>query len=162
MNMVSAYGCLLVLALTATAMVTDSAVAESTWTIGINHSLAAGARALQTGDYTGGIHLTLEGLKSESAPRNRARAFSNLCAGYTADRQYAKAIRYCDMAIEIDDRNWRTFNNRALAHLGEGRIDAAKRDLHQGRSLNPDSSNLDKVAQLIDVQNERLLLALQG
>ncbi len=66
------------------------------------------------------------------------------------------------MAIELDDRNWRIYTNRALAHLGKGRIDAAKRDLAKGLSLNPESQKLTRVAELIQAQDMRLLIAVEN
>jgi tetratricopeptide (TPR) repeat protein len=146
MNRLSAYWCFLILALAAA----GGAAAENAQTIGVNSDLSAGSRALQFGNFSEGIRLTLEGLRSESSPRSRARAHSNLCAGYTAMRRYGEAIEHCDRALEINDRNWRTYNNRALALLGMGRIAAARRDLEKGLSLNPGSPSLTKVARLID------------
>jgi len=127
----------------------NSSEPDSITVIGTNKDLSEGARALQLGDFEEGIRLTISGLKSESSPRNRASGLSNLCAGYTALAQLADAIDSCNKAIEIDERNWHAFNNRALAHLGLGDIDAAKRDLQDGLRLNPDSRKLREVAEMI-------------
>ncbi len=142
--------------------VIQPAVPQSRHVIGMNQYLSDGARALEIGDYEEGIRLTLEGLKFVTSPRNRVSALNNLCAGYTANRQFDEAMRNCDMAIELDDRNWRIYNNRALAHLGKGRIDAAKRDLAKGLSLNPESQKLTRVAELIQAQDMRLLIAVEN
>ena len=134
-------------------------IAESAFTFGSNPQLSAGARALQIGNYPEGINLTLAGLKTESSLLGRARALSNLCAGYTATHQYELALGYCNSAIEINDRNWRSYNNRALAFLGMGQIAAARRDLEQGLLLNPDSSSLGKVAKMIEAHSRALKTA---
>ena len=135
------------LAFSATA---DAADSESTTIIGVNAGLSDGARAMQMGDFEEGIRLTIAGLKVESSPRNRASGLSNLCAGYTAAKQYSKAIDSCTQSLRIDKRNWHAYNNRALAYLGQGEIDAAKRDLQDGLRLNPESSKLLQVAERIE------------
>lgn len=138
-----AFFCLLITA------AAHAAEPESTTVIGINEDLSAGARALQMKDYETGIELTLAGLKFESSRKNRASGLSNLCAGYTALKKYVEAIESCNEAIEIDERNWHAFNNRALAHLGRGDIEAAERDLREGLRLNPDSRKLRDVGEMI-------------
>ena len=145
------------LAFTATA---DAADPESTTIIGVNADLSDGARAMQMGDFEEGIRLTIAGLKVESSPRNRASGLSNLCAGYTAAKQYAKAIDSCTQSLRIDKRNWHAYNNRALAYLGQGEIDAAKRDLQDGLQLNPDSGKLHRVAQWIEASERPPPLAI--
>jgi tetratricopeptide (TPR) repeat protein len=98
---------------------------ESTTVIGVNEDLADGARALQMGDFEEGIRLTIAGLKVETSPRDRASGLSNLCAGYTAAKQYAEAIDSCSQSLRIDAENWQAYNNRALAYLGNGSQAAA-------------------------------------
>ena len=127
---------------------------DSTTVIGVNPDLSAGARALQMKDYEEGVRLTIEGLKFEASRRNRASGLSNLCAGYTALRQYDEAIDSCNQAIEIDNYNWHAYNNRALAHLGRGDLEAARRDLQAGQRLNPDSNKLLKVEEMIVAQEQ--------
>ena len=122
---------------------------DSITVIGSNKELSDGATALQFGDFEEGVRLTLRGLKFEASPRDRASGLSNLCAGYTALTQFAAAIESCNKAIEIDSGNWHAFNNRALAYLGRGDVDAAKRDLQVGLRLKPDSSKLRQVGEWI-------------
>lgn len=133
---------------------------ESTTVIGVNEDLSAGARALQMKDYEEGIRLTIEGLKFESKRRNRVSGLSNICAGYTGLRQYAEALENCDEAIELDDKNWHAFNNRALAYLGQGDIEAAKRDLEAGLKLNPGSRKLLQVAEMIEAREQEPPVAI--
>jgi tetratricopeptide (TPR) repeat protein len=132
---------------------------ESTHTIGADPNLSAGARALQMGNYAEGIRLTLQGLKLGSVPRHRASALNNLCAGYVANQQFAEAIRRCSEAIEIEGRNWRMYNNRALAYLGIGQVGLAARDAEKGLALNADGRTLIRVQAMIREQGARLLLA---
>lgn len=129
--------------------------------IGTDPSLTAGAHALRMGDFEEGLSLTIEGLNSTMTMtlRDRAGALSNLCAGYLGIGQYVKALESCDQALELNDRNWRIYNNRALALLGAGRIVAARDDLEKGLALNPDSSTLARVAVLIDAQARSRVVA---
>ena len=101
------------------------------------------------------IGLTVAGLKFEASQQNRASGLSNLCAGYTALKQYTNAIESCNQALIIENRNWHAFNNRALAYLGRGEIDAAKRDLQEGLRLNPDSGKLREVAEMIEARERQ-------
>ena len=130
--------------------------------IGSNPSLSAGAQALQIGDYEQGLKLTLEGLHSATMPRERASAYSNLCAGYLGIRQFDKALEACDKALDFNDRNWRIYNNRALALLYAGRIVAAGEDLEKGLAINPDSATLAKVSVLIDEQKRIRVVATES
>jgi Tfp pilus assembly protein PilF len=88
--------------------------------IGGNELLQKGADALRDGDFVRGIELTTEGLRRPNSPRDIAAAYSNLCAGFVGIRQYDTALAKCDEALKIDARNWRTWNNRAAAHIGKG------------------------------------------
>jgi len=127
--------------------------------IGTNPNLSDGATALRFGDYEEGLRLTLDGLSSVLTLRDRARALSNLCAGYLGLGQFVEALEACDKALELSDRNWRTYNNRALALLGTGRLVAARVDVDKGQVLNPDSSLLGKTASLIEAREQRQLIA---
>ena len=120
--------------------------------IGTDPSLSAGAFALRTGQFEEGVNLTLDGIDSVMTSHDRASAFSNLCAGYLGTRQFVKALEACDKALDFNDRNWRIYNNRALALLNTGRINAAREDLEKGFAINPDSPTLAKVAEMIDSQ----------
>jgi tetratricopeptide (TPR) repeat protein len=133
---------------------------ESTTVIGVNKDLSDGAMALRMGNFEEGIRLTIAGLKFESSPQDRASGLSNLCAGYTAAKQYAEAIESCNQSLKIDNRNWHAYNNRALAYLGQGQIEAAKRDLEDGLRLNPDSRKLLQVQQWIEASEQLPPLAI--
>ena len=128
-------------------------------TIGLDPSLSAGEYALCTGRYDEGVALTLEGINSIKTSRDQASAFNNLCAGYVGTRQYTEALEACDKALVADDRSWRIYNNRALALLGNGRIEAARDELKKGFEINPDSPTLARVAEMIDAQAASQLIA---
>ncbi len=125
---------------------------SSRTTIGMDPGLNEGAVALRLGDFEAGVRLILGGLESTLTLRDRANALSNLCAGYVGAEQFVKALESCDRALELSARNWRIYNNRALALLGLGRIAAAREDVEKGLALNPDSVTLARVAGLIDKQ----------
>ena len=126
----------------------------STSVIGSDPSLSAGARALQLGQYQTGVELTRQGLKSAQSFRDRASAYSNLCAGLLGLNRIEEALQACDEALSLNARNWRVYNNRAIALLKSGQLHAARESLHKGLALNPDSPTLAKVASLIEAETE--------
>lgn len=131
--------------------------ADNLFVLGTNSALSDGAQALFAGDYERGIELTLEGLKSEHAPGQRTAALSNLCAGYVGAKRYAEAEAACSEAISLRASNWRAFNNRAIAYLGQGNLPAASKDVVAGLTLHPDSRQLHKVQALIDARKPVML-----
>ena len=119
-----------------------------------NVDLSDGAEALRSGDAEAGVKLTERGMGVARNARERYAALSNLCAGYVMLRDYKTAMHYCDLAIEHNKRNWRAYNNRALAFLKSGNSAAAEQDLESGLALNPNSSSLRKVKELIAQENQ--------
>jgi len=131
----------------------------STTVIGQNEALAAGSRALQLGSYEEGVRLTQRGLASETRRMNRARGFSNLCAGYAGTREYENALDACREALAINDRNWRTYNNLALVLTGLDRAHEARRALGRAFELRPDSPTLQQTRAWIDERSPPVMLA---
>ncbi len=129
----------------------DADVADSATVIGTPSQLADGARALQFRDYEVGVRLTLEGLRGTVAPRERAAALSNLCAGYAGLERFDEAIDACNRALALNAVPWRVLNNRAIAYLGKGQLQAARSDVEAGLKLNPDSGKLQKVLMMIEI-----------
>ncbi len=127
-----------------------SSGSDNRFVIGANPDLVQGAFELRMGNYEEGIQLTLQGFRGPLDSRDREAALNNLCAGYTATGEYDKAIHICDLALSRNDRAWRTYNNRALAHLGLGNLEAAKTDVDQGLAIRPNSSKLKKAAEIIE------------
>jgi tetratricopeptide (TPR) repeat protein len=125
------------------------AASSSTTVIGGNELLQEGAAALRVGDYQRGIELTLEGLRRPNAEHDVAAALSNLCAGYVALRQFELALKSCDESLALNNSNWRTWNNRAAAHIGKGMYDAALRDVEAGLERAPQSSTLKKTRAIV-------------
>lgn len=107
-----------------------------------NVDLADGAAALRVGDAAEGVRLTERGLRSASNERDRLAGYSNLCAGLVMLDRYEEALQSCNTAIAIDNRHWRSYNNRALAYLKLRRYDEAERDIRRGQELNPDARTL--------------------
>src|SRR3990172_3730689 len=99
-----------------------------TGTLGAGPDLVAGAAALQLGRFEQGIELTRAGLDRVVTPLERASALNNLCAGYTALRQYDVAIVHCSASLDLHPGGWQAYNNRALAYLGSGMAQLARRD----------------------------------
>jgi Flp pilus assembly protein TadD len=102
-----------------------------------NEDLHAGAEALLAGDAEEGVRRTLKGLQYASSLRNRAAGLSNLCAGYAMLDQSEEALPWCDEAIELNDRHWRAYSNRALVYIRLGRLEEAEQDLQKAEELAP-------------------------
>jgi Flp pilus assembly protein TadD len=117
--------------------------------LGVNPQLADGATALTIGNYDEGIRLTQLGLNSPPKPRHRSAALSNLCAGFGATSQFERALAHCTAALEIDKRNWQAYNNRAVAYLGLGRLEAAEADITRAVVLNPRSEKLQRARRAV-------------
>jgi len=114
-----------------------------------NPHLADGARALLLGDAEEGIRLTRLGLAMAHGQRERQVALSNLCAGYVLLEQYDTALTYCDSALAENERNWRTYSNRALAYVKLKRFDEAEADIVRGQELQPNARNLKLVKGML-------------
>ena len=112
--------------------------------IGPNTALADGAAALMSGNWQRGIDLTESGISSVLSREDRAAAYANLCAGYAGLKQYAKALELCNQSLQLDESNWRAWQNRAASNLGLGKIEESLRDIEHGLQLNPDSDALQK------------------
>lgn len=137
----------------------QAAETGSTSVLGVNESLAAGSRALLLGEYETGVRLTERGLKLVSQRFERARALSNLCAGYTGLRQHEKALEACDAALKLNPQNWRIYNNRSLALLGLGRVVEARQDLAAALEMKPESPSLEKTRAWFDQHAPSTLVA---
>jgi len=140
--------------------------ASSNTVLGPNPLLADGATALMNGDYERGIQLTQLGLPSAVSQEDRAAAYANLCAGYTALKKYERALENCNQSVAIYDGNWRAWQNRAAANLGLGRVEESLRDIQRGLQLNPDSDALQKTLAIArdyeKQQQERLQHLLES
>lgn len=134
--------------------------------IGPNAMLSDGASAMLNGQWERGIQLTQLGLSSTIAPEDRAAALANLCAGFTALKKFQRALENCDQSIAISDSNWRTWQNRAAANLGLGKIEESLRDVLRGLQLNPDSKDLQKTLAIArgheKLQQERMQHLLES
>ncbi len=111
-----------------------------------NLPLHDGAQALIAGRDEEGVKLTLEGLKVAYGRREEEAALSNLCAGYIKLGKYDEALKYCDILLLRNDKNWRGYNNRAVVYIMTKQWDKAHADLIRGEELNAGASTM-KVAR---------------
>jgi tetratricopeptide (TPR) repeat protein len=121
-----------------------------------NALLADGAAALEAGRVEEGIRLTLEGLKVAVTVHERAAGHSNACAGYVLLKQWTEALAQCNEALELDESNWRTYNNRAAIYVEKGLYDLAMHDLEAGLALAPGAATLQESVRILQ-RNRRLL-----
>ena len=111
-----------------------------------NIPLHDGAQALMSGDNESGVRLTLEGLELAHGRREEEAALSNLCAGYIKMQNYTEALKYCDILLQRNDKNWRGYNNRAVVYIMLKQYEKANEDLLKGEALNPGARTM-KVAR---------------
>lgn len=111
-----------------------------------NVPLHLGAEALMAGDNEEGVKHTLRGLQIAHGRREEEAALSNLCAGYIKLGDYKEALKYCDILLTRNDKNWRGYNNRAVVHILMKNYEQAASDLDKGEALNPGARTL-KVAR---------------
>jgi tetratricopeptide (TPR) repeat protein len=123
--------------------------------LGADPQLSDGATALSVGNYSEGIRLTELGLKGPPARDDRSAAMSNLCAGFAGTKEYDLALTHCSAALQIDERNWQAYNNRALTHVLLGHLEAAQQDIDRGLQINPESGQLRQVQKLVRAASTR-------
>ena len=114
-----------------------------------NPNLANGADALREGDIDEGVRLTLLGLKSAHGRREKTAALSNLCAGFMLLGELEHSLGYCDRAIEVNNRNWHAYNNRALVYMELDRYEDAEADVIRGQELAPGAKSLKVVKGML-------------
>lgn len=129
---------------------------NSTTILGPSLLLTQGTEAMYAEHWRRGVELIERGLKETADPAHRAAAYSNLCAGYIALHDYDRALANCDEALKLDTNNWRTYNNRAGALMGKGRLDEALHDVAYGLALNPEGQTLLKMDSLVRAQLKHL------
>ena len=113
-----------------------------------NIDLADGAAALRMGNAEDGVRLTQRGLRSANSHRDRVAGYSNLCAGLAMLGRFDEALDACNRAIELDDRHWRSYSNRALVYLRQERYADAEQDISTGEELSPNASTLKKLRSM--------------
>lgn len=52
-------------------------------------------------------------------------------------------VRYCTLLIELDPRNIKAYEKRAQAHVYDGNLEWALRDLYHARELDPQNLLLE-------------------
>jgi tetratricopeptide (TPR) repeat protein len=107
-----------------------------------NPDLKDGADQLLAGHGERGIELTLRGLEVAQGAREEEAALSNLCAGYIMLKNYDEALKYCNLLLARNDRNWRGYNNRAVVYINTGQYDKAHADLLKGEEIAPGARTL--------------------
>jgi len=111
-----------------------------------NIPLYDGAKELLAGNDEEGVRLTQKGLQLAQGRREEEAALSNLCAGYIKLALYDTALRYCDLLLTRNEKNWRGYNNRAVIYIKTRQWDKAEQDLIRGEQLHPNARTL-KIAR---------------
>ena len=145
----------------------ETPAASSNTVIGPNVMLADGAEALMRGDWERGVQLTQMGLTFAISQQDRASATRQPVRrfrGAQAVSARARALRSSRSQLESD--NWRTWQNRAAANLGLGKVEDSLRDIQRGLQINPDSDSLQKTLAIArdqeKLQQERMRHLLES
>lgn len=118
---------------------------------GGNEYLVAGASAIRAGDYDNGIRLTQRGLDNFlPSPKDRAAALCNLCAAFAGAGEPQAALKHCNESLALNNRNWRTYSNRAAAYTLLGMYSEAVFDLDSAAAINPDAKAVLKLREIIN------------
>ncbi|MEO0973772.1 MAG: hypothetical protein AAFX85_11810 [Pseudomonadota bacterium] len=102
-----------------------------------NKNLRAGTAALRAGDYLTAVRLLERGLDAKDiSQRHRSASLANLCGALAKLDRPHEAISVCTESLRLE-LNWPAYHNRALAHLLNGDVTAAYRDIDAGTVLAP-------------------------
>ncbi len=123
--------------------------ANNTTVLGTNADLVAGYHDLLAGNYELAVEKLHRGIKSAGTNRERAKALSNLCAGYTILERYDLALASCNESLDINRSNWHALNNRALALMGLNRLTEAKSDVEDAMKLSPKATKLLRTREIL-------------
>ena len=113
-----------------------------------NSALQDGANELKSGRAEEGVRLTLLGLERALTPHERKIARANLCAGYALLGQYELALDNCNAVLAEDDRDWRSYSNRALVLIKLQRLSEAEQDLLKGEAIAPHARTIKAVRKM--------------
>lgn len=99
--------------------------------------LSQGIRALRQGDMERAITSLERFLKEPASRSNRVAARNNLCIAYQYVGDLDAAAEQCSMAIALNPKYWRAYNNRGNVHLASGAYEAASADYQLALEINP-------------------------
>lgn len=121
----------------------------NTTVLGANPDLVEGYHAMLSGQFDEAVEKFEAGLKLTVTRRDRAKALSNLCAGYIMLHEYPKAVASCSKSLEISQSNWHALNNRALALMGMNKLEEAATDVSAALVLRPTATKLLRTQEIL-------------
>ncbi len=99
--------------------------------------LRQGIRALRQGDLERAITSLERFLKEPARKSDRVAAHNNLCIAYQFVGDLEAAVKQCSIAIELNPKHWRAYNNRGNVHFAGGAYEAASADYLLALDINP-------------------------
>ena len=99
--------------------------------------LRQGIRALHQGDLERAITSLERFLKEPASKSNRVAAHNNLCIAYQFVGDLEGAVKQCNIAIELNPKHWRAYNNRGNVHFAGGAYEAASADYQLALEIKP-------------------------
>ncbi len=120
------------LAVACTGLGTTAAAAEGAFEVTTAEREVYGTRAVEAGDFDAGIAKLLKALEiAGDLQSQRAPALINLCAAYTAQRDFQNARNYCDEAVSNGRLLGVAYNNRAVLSVATGNLELALEDFRE-------------------------------
>ena len=114
-----------------------------------NIDLYEGAQLLEDGEAEQGLQRTLKGLEYAETSKEKASGMSNACAGYLMLGRPEDALPWCDRALAIQERHWRSLTKRAMAYLKLGQLEECESDISLAEELAPASRIVKRVRALL-------------
>ena len=132
-----------------TAVPTAQASTSSIIRIHSSDLLNQGIQALRQGNMERAITSLERYLKEPVSKRNRVVAHNNLCIAYHYSGDFGAAVEQCSIAIKLDPKYWRAYNNRGNVHLAGGSYDAASADYSLALEINPKAKAVQENLELV-------------
>lgn len=114
--------------------------------------LTQGIRALRQGDMERAITSLERFLKEPASRSNRVAARNNLCIAYEYVGDLDAAVEQCSIAIELNPKYWRAYNNRGNVHLAGGAYQAASADYQLALEINPKAKAARENLKLVEAE----------
>ncbi len=122
----------LLVAVAAAGLGTTAAASEGAFEVTTAEQEVYGTRAVEAGDFDAGIDKLLKALAIAGDLRSmRAPVLVNLCAAYTAKRDFSNARNYCDEAVSNGWLLGVAYNNRAVLSVVTGNYGLALEDFRE-------------------------------
>ncbi len=107
-----------------------------------SYLLQKGNKALKRGDAETAERYFSRAIESNLSTEARPKVFNGMCVAKILKEEWDLAIENCDEAIRLRSNDWKFFNNRGNAHLGNGNFEMAIENYDRALGMYPSSKIL--------------------